>query len=34
MPVNSRYNRPFTTMPKMPRAIAAITSSRNTTGAY
>jgi hypothetical protein len=24
MPVNSRYNRPFTTMPKIPSAIAAI----------
>lgn len=31
MPVNSRYNRPFTTMPRTPSAIAAITSSRNKT---
>jgi len=31
MPVNNRYNRPFTTMPRTPSAIAAITSSRNKT---
>lgn len=31
MPVNSRYSRPFTTTPRMPSAIAAITSSRRTT---
>src|SRR5271169_6164898 len=30
MPVNSRYNRPFTTTPTMPSAIATITSSRKT----
>jgi hypothetical protein len=33
MPVNSRYNRPFTAMPKMPSAIATITSSRKKTSA-
>ena len=31
MPVNSRYNRPFTTTPTMPSAIATITSSRKNT---
>ena len=31
MPVNSRYKRPFTTMPKIPSAIATITSSRKKT---
>ena len=30
IPVNSRYNRPFTTTPTMPSAIATITSSRKT----
>src|ERR1700730_10830321 len=31
MPENSRYSSPFTTMPRMPSAIVAITSSRKTT---
>jgi len=34
MPVNSRYNRPFTTTPRIPSAIATITSSGGPAAAH